>query len=112
MQPAIVLRREHQAIAPRPEELLVGTQRVEDAAGPGGGAVDLPRATPAELRDTNRPREAGPVRNQPHLIVRRGYAQERDASPIGGPARLDIEREARVDPAQRALGEGVDADET
>src|SRR5215469_4950502 len=100
MQPAVVLRREHQAIAPGPEELLVGAQRVEDTAGPGGGAVDLPRAAPVELCDTNRPREAGPVRNQTHLIVRRGYAQERDASPIGGPARLDIEREARVDPAQ------------
>jgi len=51
------------------------------------------------------------MRDETDLIVRRGNAQEREARAVGREARLDVVGQTRIDPAQRALGEGVHGDE-
>ena len=111
VQPAIVLRRKDDGVIAAPVELLLGAQRVENAARAFRRAVDLGHAAVGDIGDADRPGRAGAVGDEADFIRRRRQSQERDARAIRRPARFDVEGQAGIEPAQRVVGEGVDADE-
>ena len=84
---------------------------MEDAAGAARCAIDLAHGPMLQLGDADGPGFAGGMREEPDLLVDRRQPQEREARPVRRPARLDVQGQARVDPAQGPRGKAVDTDE-
>src|SRR5256885_16338420 len=94
-----------------PHELRIRAQRVKHAAGAAGRAISLGDTLVGEVGDPDRPGVSGAVGDEADLVVPPGEAQKRETRPVGRPAGLEVEGEARVYPTQRLLREGVHADE-
>src|SRR5256714_13197718 len=82
VQPAVVLRREHQLRA-APHELHIRAQRVKPAAGAAGRAISLGDTPVGEVGDPDRPGVSGAVRDEADLVVPPGEAQKRETRPVG-----------------------------
>src|SRR2546425_12368585 len=110
VQPAVVLRGEHQLLA-APHELRIRAQCAKHTAGAVRRAISRGDTLVGEIGAPDRPGVAGAVREYADLVVHRREAQKCEACSVGRPTGLEIEGEARVHPTERLIGKGVHTDE-
>ena len=111
MLPAVALPREDEPLLGRPRQLRTELHRLEHAAAAGCRAPHLAAGAGGHVGHADRPRLAFALGEEDHAVAHRRPADEREARAVGRPRRRVVGVERRLQPRQRARGDGEHADE-